>query len=407
MTGLVALFMLAHFSHHLINALLQPLLPFIRDDFGIDYTQTGFIFAAFTLAYGVSQIPAGWLADRVGPRILLLIGTVGVAVSGLLVGLSPTYAVMLVFLGVLGILGGSYHPAATPLVSAAVEEKKRGRALAFHQIGGTVSFFLTPLIAVGLASALGGWRGSFILLSLLTIVFGMVFYILLGRYKNLFSLAKGQPNEEMPASGSSRRLVIFIILGVVLQVAVFSTYSFIQLYAIDQFGTSEWIGAVLLSFVHFAGLFAGLVGGYISDRFGKVPVMVVVSLLAGPAIYTLSLVSISPAISSNILALLFSPIGLLTLFIGTLMYIGMPVTESYIITHSPPHRRSTVLGIYYFASRGGPGLVTPVIGYLIDKYDFSTAFSAVGLATLAIMVAASLFLWGSREQVSSQRPVIY
>ena len=63
LTGLVPLFMLAHFSHHLINALLQPLLPFIRDDFGLGYVQTGFIFSAFTLAYGVSQVPAGWLAD--------------------------------------------------------------------------------------------------------------------------------------------------------------------------------------------------------------------------------------------------------------------------------------------------------------------------------------------------------
>ncbi len=397
LTGLVPLFMLAHFSHHLINALLQPLLPFIRDDFKIDYIQTGFVFSAFTLAYGVSQLPAGWLADRVGPRLLLLVGTVGVAVVGLAVGLSPNYTVMLIFLGVLGILGGSYHPAASPLVSAAVEENKRGQALGYHQIGGTGSFFLTPLIAVGLATALGGWRGSFIVLSGLTIAFGMVFYLLLGRYKHLLRPADSQSNEEAPASGSIRRLVIIIILGVVLQVAIFSTYSFLTLFAVDQFGTSVWIGAVLLSFVHFAGLFAGPVGGYISDRFGKVRILLAVSLLAGPAIYALGFASISPDINSNIVALFFSPIGILVLFIGILQYIGMPVTESYVITHSPPQRKSTILGIYYFASRGGPALVTPVIGYLINRYGFNTAFSAVGLATTAIIVVSSLFLLRNRD----------
>lgn len=397
MTGLVPLFMLAHFSHHLINALLQPLLPFIRDDFNIDYIQTGFIFSAFTLAYGISQLPAGWLADRVGPRLLLLVGTVGVAVIGLAVGLSPNYTVMLVFLAVLGILGGSYHPAASPLVSAAVEEKKRGQALGFHQIGGTASFFLTPLIAVGLATAFGGWRGSFISLSLVTIFFGLVFYLLLGRYKKLMSPEKDQSNGEELPSGINRRLVIFIILGVVLQVSIFSTYSFLTLYAVDQFGTSIWIGAVLLSFVHFAGLFAGPVGGYISDRFGKARVLVSVSLLAGPAVYALGLVSIDPAIGSDIPALFFSPIGLLVLFIGILQYIGMPVTESYVITHSPTKRKSTILGIYYFASRGGPGLVTPAIGYLISRYGFTNAFSTVGLATTAIIVVCSLFLLRSRD----------
>jgi len=370
----------------------------MRDDFNIDYTQAGFIFSAFTLAYGISQIPAGWLADRVGARILLLIGTVGVAVCGLVIGLSPTYTFMIVFLGLLGILGGGYHPAASPLVSASVDENNRGRALGLHQIGGTASFFLTPLIAVSLATALGGWRGSFIVLSVLTIIFGSVFFLLLGRHKNIVLSEQGRATSQAGATmspGALRRLVFFITLGVVLQVAIFSAYSFIPLYAVDQFGANEWTGAILLSFVHFAGLFAGPLGGYTSDRIGKVRVMMVVSLLAGPAIFSLSLASINPA--ANIVALFFSPIGLLALFLGTCQYIGMPVTESYVITHSPPHRKSTILGIYYFASRGGPGLVTPIIGYLIDRFGFGTAFTTTGLGALAIIFICSLFLWGSRD----------
>ena len=38
-TGLVPLFILAHFSYHLIGGLLQPLLPSIRDEFALGYTQ--------------------------------------------------------------------------------------------------------------------------------------------------------------------------------------------------------------------------------------------------------------------------------------------------------------------------------------------------------------------------------
>ena len=395
-TGLIPLFILAHFSHHLINTLLQPLMPFIRNDLGIDPVQTGFVFSAFTLAYGISQIPAGWLADRVGPRILLLIGTVGVAVCGLLIGLSPTYAMILVFLGLLGILGGSYHPAASPLVSAAVDEKNRGQALGFHQIGGTASFFLSPLIAVGVATWLGGWRWSFILLSIVTIVLGLVFYALLGRHKIGEPKEAAQEAAAAPVAGVTRRLVVIIALGVILQVAIFSTYSFIPLYAVDQFGTSEWTGAVLLSFVHFAGLFAGPLGGYLSDRLGKVRVLLAVCFVAGPAIYALGNASVDPS-HVSILPLVFSSMGLVAFVIGICQYMGMPVTESYVITHSPQKYKSTILGIYYFASRGGPGLVTPVIGYLISAHSYSTAFIITGFATMGIAVLLALSLLGSHD----------
>ena len=87
--------MLAHFAHHLVTALPVPLLPLIRDDFALDYTQSGLVLSAFTLSYGVSQLLGGWLADRIGPRILITIGICGVALGGLLVGLSQTYVMMI------------------------------------------------------------------------------------------------------------------------------------------------------------------------------------------------------------------------------------------------------------------------------------------------------------------------
>ena len=92
------LFVLAHFGHHLLTALPIPLSPFIQDDFTLDYTQTGLVISAFTLAYGIGQLPAGWLADRIGTRIVVTIGICGVAVAGFLVGLSQTYIMMLIFL---------------------------------------------------------------------------------------------------------------------------------------------------------------------------------------------------------------------------------------------------------------------------------------------------------------------
>ena len=70
----VVLFVLAHFSHHLLTALPIPLLPFIRNEFCLDYTRAALVVSAFSVPYGISQLPSGWLSDRFGPRRLLLVG---------------------------------------------------------------------------------------------------------------------------------------------------------------------------------------------------------------------------------------------------------------------------------------------------------------------------------------------
>jgi len=61
--------------------LVIPLLPFIRDEFSLDYAQSGLVLSVFAISYGIGQLPAGWLADRIGPIALILIGTLGVAVA--------------------------------------------------------------------------------------------------------------------------------------------------------------------------------------------------------------------------------------------------------------------------------------------------------------------------------------
>jgi MFS family permease len=94
--GLVPLFVLAHCAHHILTALPTPFLPMIRDDFHLNYTQSGLLLSAFSLSYGLGQLPAGWLADRIGQVILITMGICGVALAGLLVGFSQTYTMAVV-----------------------------------------------------------------------------------------------------------------------------------------------------------------------------------------------------------------------------------------------------------------------------------------------------------------------
>ena len=376
---------MAHFGHHLMMALLPPLLPFIRRGFSLSYTQAGGLISAHSIAYGISQFPAGLIADRVGSRTLLTIGVAGAALAGLLIGFSPNYIVMVLLLVVMGLTGGGYHPSASPLVSASVRPEHRGRALGIHQIGGTVSFFLAPLIAAGIASALG-WRGTFITTAIPTLSLGIVFHLLLGKMGYAGSAQRKGAEASVPAPsepGDRRRLSAFIAIGIASMVLLQSTLKLTPLYAVDVLGASEEQGAALLSIAYFGGIWGGPLGGLLSDRLGRIPVIIAVGLISGPAIYLLNHVSLDVSLYAVLLLM------------GTAMHVGMPVVESYIIGHVSPQKRSTVLGLYYMVSRGGPA-ITFLLGRLIDSYQFFITLSGVSIAMLAVAIPSTALLWGKR-----------
>ena len=359
----------------------------IRSDFALDYTQSGLVISAFTLSYGIGQLPAGWLADRIGPRILITIGICGVALAGLLVGLSQTYIMMIVFLVLMGVLGGGYHPASPPLISASVEPKNRGRALGFHAIGGSASYFLAPLIAAAIATV-WGWRGSFIVLAVPTIVFGIVFYVLLGRRadtKQTEHRVTDGDNEAPPSPRRLHRLVPFIILSTFTAAVILSVVSFIPLFVVDHFGVAKEAAAALIAVIYSAGLWASPLGGYLSDRLGRVPVVLTVCFIAGPVIYLLNLVPYGLGI------------GAVLVFIGIIIYIRMPVSEAYIVDQTSKRHRSSILGIYYFGSMEGAGILTPLMGYLIDQLGFYPSFTIASTALVTVTLVCSIWLWASRD----------
>ena len=366
-------------------ALLPPLLPFIRRDFLLSYTRAGGLVSAYSIAYGISQLPGGIAADRLGSRVLLTIGVAGVGAVGLLIGFSPNYVIMALLLVVMGLLGGGYHPSASPLVSASVKPEHRGRALGIHQIGGTASFFVAPLIAAGVASTLG-WRGTFTAVAIPTLSFGVILYLLLGRM-GYASNDRGKEARtsvmELSKPTDLVRLSAVIAIGAASWVLFQSTFALIPLYTVDVLGASEEQGAALLSIVYIGGLWGSPLGGYLSDRVGRVPVIIAIGLISGPVIYLLNHVSFGV----NLYVVL--------LLMGTVMHAGGPVVESYIISHVSGQRRSTVLGLYYAVSRGGPAIAL-LLGYLADTYNFFITLSSVSIAMLVVAIVGTILLKGKR-----------
>jgi len=363
------------------------MLPFIQKEFNLNYTRASFVTSAFAISSGTGQLPAGFLADRIGPRILITVGIVGVAVAGVLVGISQNYMMLIVFMAVMGIMAGGYHPAATPLISASVEPQKRGRALGFHLIGGNASFFLAPLIAAAIAGT-WGWRGSYLGLAIPTAIFGVIFFILLKRQSAVIqaeAARRGEVEEPPPPPGNIRRLVAFLALSVLGGGAGMSIMTFLSLFAVNELGASEQLAASLLSIVFSAGLWASPVGGYISDRIGRVPIIITTSLISGVLVYALPFTTLG----ISFYAVLF--------FMGINNAFRMPASEVFIMNQAPTRRRSTIYGVYYFTMQYTGAVFAPIMGLLIDTKGFQFCFTIASVTVVVVTLACSAFLRGGEK----------
>jgi len=378
---------LAHFFHHVPAALPPPLLPLIRDEFNLSYARAALISSSFAWVYGIAQIPAGFLADRFGPRIMLIIGIIGVGVAGILVGLSNTYVLLLVFMGMMGVVGGGYHPAAAPMVSAAADPEKRGRALGFHEMGASAAFLVAPFIAAGIASV-SEWRISFISLAVPTLIFGI--YVI--RYTRRSGAPSGtykEPEDQakgiVESKGRMRRLVAFLLLSVLSGGIVSSVSAFITLYAVDNFQASTTGAASLYVLMNSAGIWVSPIGGYLSDRLGRVPLIISSCLLSAFVVYMLNW------------APYYWGVAVLMLLSGVAMYTRMPVSEAYIIGQTTERNRSLVYGIYYFSMTESGAIFAPIMGFLMDIYGFSKCFTWASVAIIVVILIFAPMLKGSKN----------
>ena len=383
--GTASFFTYTHFSHDLCAGLLTALLPLIKEGLGLTYLQSGILLSAYTITSGLSQIPGGWLGDRLRRSTIIAVGLGGIGLSTLAVGLSPSYYPMIVILIIMGILAGGYHPSAVSMLSGYYEEARRGKVIATHMVGGSIGFSTGPLLG-GLIAASLGWRWAFILLAIPAIC---AVPIIIKKF-GLAERASGIPSSSKPSENElpqTRKAGIFqvlrplasiLFLCVTMQLIAGVAMSFVPLYLVDKHGIAPAYAAILVGILRFGGIAGSLFGGWLSDGWGRKRAIILSLVATGPVLYLLTMLPYNAGF-----------VVVLILF-GMFRYMTQATMQPYLMSAVPPYLRATAFGIYFGLAMEGQSLIQPLAGYFMDIHGIDNVFTVIAIVSGALSVLALL-----------------
>lgn len=299
---------------------LPVLLPVIRSEFSLSYTEIGVIILVSNLISSVIQPFFGIWSDRKAILWLLPAGCLLACVGLVLVGFAPGYVLILFAVAVNGIGSAAYHPEASKQ-SFLISGDKKATALSIYSVGGNIGHGLGPVMAA-LLLELGGRRGVgiFIIISVITAI---LLKKSLPAIKQLADKNHGAKNDlrANPSDGRMSKgvlLALFLLVMIVIlrSLVHLGMTNFIPLYVEEYLNGSKHFGALLLTVFLLSGALGTIFGGMAADRIGRKRVMVLSAALVTPLLWLL-------LISNGIWAVVFAALSgfvLISTFSVTVVY---------------------------------------------------------------------------------------
>ena len=384
--GVALLFAYTHLSHDLCGGLLTALLPLIKEGLGLTYLQSGVLLSAYTITSGLSQVPGGWLGDRIRRSIVIAVGLGGIGLSTVAVGLSPSYYPMIAILIIMGILAGGYHPSAVSMLSDYYEVSRRGKVIAFHMVGGSIGFSIGPLLG-GLIADYMGWRWVFIILAIPAISAVPIIMKKFTRVEKSAGITSQQQAKEEQTWTNGRRIGIIQVLRPIAALFLLSTamhlvagaaMSFVPLYIVGKHGIAPAYAAILVGILRLGGISGSLFGGWLSDRWGRKQATIFSLVATGPVLYILTTLPFNAGF-----------IVILIVF-GMCRYMTQATMQPYLMDNVPAYLRATAFGIYFGMSLEAQSLVQPLAGHFMDIYGIANVFTVIALASIVLSLVALL-----------------
>jgi MFS family permease len=406
----------AHFMVHVMLVAYNAITVEVGDEFGLTTNAQRLLPITMTLfIYGAVAVATGYLADRYDALKMLTVGIAIATAASFGIAGSINYWMLLLFMGVLGVGLGFYHPVGLSYISKVFGPKNRGKALGINGIGGNTGWLLSPIATASIAVAFG-WRWAYVAWGVLGLAFIILVLYLFGsgtltgndqveegperegRRKRRSSNGKVDrkrleaESEETVAPTSAadykvslRRLLTFLAL-VVMLITIFRGFyfhgltdtlpTFLQvekpeLLVSDDPGVKLILAGGFLSLLYMMGIIAEPLGGWIKDRYeARRPIFFASLANAG------SLVLIIYASTPFMLTLGVTTFGFCFLLL-------MSVVNATIADVTPPQVRGTFFGIT-FLTRDGIGAFAPLfVGFVADSTgSFLNAYWVLAVAAV-------------------------
>jgi FSR family fosmidomycin resistance protein-like MFS transporter len=261
----------AHFLNDGYINYLPAVLPDLLAKLNIPLALVGSLILALQGVGSLLQPFIGWLADGIGGRRFVLIGLSLSAAAASLIGLAPSYALLIGLLLIAGLGNATFHPQA--LASArSLAETGEGLKMSFFLVGGELGRGVWPTVAGLLVAALG--------------LHGLWLFAIPGALTLLLVAWVAPHMEPMPRKRirdlwSGQRGPVLALIGFVglRGMITFGVVTFVPLLWHER-GGSLIAGASLISAMLIVGILGNLSGGVLADRIGRRPILVGSSLLS-------------------------------------------------------------------------------------------------------------------------------
>jgi FSR family fosmidomycin resistance protein-like MFS transporter len=373
---------IAHAVNH-AQAVLLPLVYLrIILEFGVSEGTVAILASVGSVASGVVQLSYAKLTRMISRRNLL-------AAGGLLFGggfaaqaVAPNFPVF-ALTNIASRIGGSpQHPVGNGLLAEQFPEHRRGFAISAHIAGGNVGTVVIAIAGVWLMANIG-WRGSVVLFGIPAVVIALAIL--------LFVRETGEDRAAAVAHGSVRDAFGAILrdpdhrwiylasvlggggrgLGVV--------NLFVLLYLSSVIGLDEGTTGLMYGALIVFSVPAPLVAGWLSDRFGRKPLIIAVYL--GGAVGFAVFMLVGPSLIG-----LWAGIVLMGIF----SFAESPQLQALLADIAPPTIRDASFALYFTLAFGVGSLWTALYGVTIDAIGAGRGLVIVFWVMAATFVAAAL-----------------
>jgi FSR family fosmidomycin resistance protein-like MFS transporter len=365
-TGKILTLSIAHFIHDVYSSFLAPLLPLLIEKLSMSLTQAGFLST-------VMQIPAllnpyiGVLADRISVRYLVILAPAMTAVPMSLIGMAPSYGMLLILLFVTGISVSVFHVPA-PVMVADLSAARKGRGMSFFMTGGELARTVGPLVAVAAVSLFG-----------LEDFYPVMIFGLLSSVWLYFKFRRGPVKQVSPhrrlsilETWRSLRHVLLPLTAILVTRGFMhaSMTAFLPTYIKMETG-NLWLAGVALSLFEAAGVAGVLTAGSISDGLGRRKTLLT-SLLGAP-----------------LFLFLFTLTGG-WLRVGALLVVGFTLLSTTpvmlaLIQENARRSPAAANGLFMMTSFMARSAVVVVVGFIADRIGLNATYLiSAGMGLLGI-----------------------